>query len=70
MFDQWYFKIPLAFKPTYLNMEMNFSFVCIFDLIVDVHWNLHALHFIFGEHLHASTLSLGKIDHDDPNHWV
>lgn len=37
MYDPWYFEIPLAFKPTYLYMEIYLHFVRLFDIPVDVH---------------------------------
>lgn len=37
LLDPLYFEIPLAFKLTYLNMDVNLDFVCISDFVVDFH---------------------------------
>lgn len=46
--DPWYFEIPIAFKPTYFNMEIDFDSIQISNLLVDTHWNIHRLQTIFG----------------------
>lgn len=49
MHDLWYFEFSIAFKPTYLNMNIDFYSINLVDLIIDIHWNLHELQCIFGE---------------------
>lgn len=70
MFDPWYFEIPLDFKPTYLNMELDLFSINLTELIVDVHQNLHELHNIFGDHLNTQALALGNNIVEGLNNWV
>lgn len=70
MTDLWYFELPLGFKPTYLNMDLDIYSIIIFELLLDTHWNLNSLHTIFGEHLNFQSLSLGNIDLEGSNNLV
>lgn len=70
LFDPWYFEIPLAFKLTYLNMDLDLNSMQISDLVYDVHRVIHAFQQVFGEHLNNEMLAHGKIDMERTNHWV
>lgn len=62
MTDLWYFEIPLGFKPTYSNMDLDIYSIIISYLLLYTHWNLNLLHTVFGEHLNFQSLSSGNID--------
>ncbi|XP_039113706.1 uncharacterized protein LOC120249264 [Dioscorea cayenensis subsp. rotundata] len=70
LFDPWLFEIPLAFKPTYLNMDLNLDGFSINDFVVDIHWNLAALQRVFGEQINTEAFRLGSIYASDSSHWV
>lgn len=50
-------------------MELDLDSIQISDLALDVHWNLHLLHSLFGEHMNAFVLNQGSIDYESANHW-
>ncbi|XP_039129019.1 uncharacterized protein LOC120265197 [Dioscorea cayenensis subsp. rotundata] len=70
MFHPWYFEITLAFKPTYLNMNVNLDLLRISDLLIDNAWNLNLLHDMFGDFLNFDYLTCDKSSHCDGNWWV
>lgn len=70
LLDPWYFEIPIAFKPTYPNMDLDLNSFSFSNLFVSTHWNLQALNHIFGEHLNMSALNHSIIDTQGSNHWV
>lgn len=41
--DPWYFEIPIAYKPTYLNIDIDIDNMQISDLISDNKWNINQL---------------------------
>lgn len=43
LYNPWCFEIPLAFKPTFLNMDLDFNDISVANFIVDIHWNLFEL---------------------------
>lgn len=53
LYESWLFEIPLAFKPTYLNMELDLHYLHLFDFIIGIHWNLHLIIIDFGNHLNS-----------------
>lgn len=69
-YDPWYFDIPLAFKPTFLNMDMDLKSIQLFNLLLDTHWNIHLLRNLFGLILNEFSISHGNITHDLDNTWV
>lgn len=50
-------------------MELDLDSIQISDLTLDVDWNLHLLHSLFGEHMNAFVLNQGSIDYESANHW-
>lgn len=67
MFHPWYFEIPLAFKPTYLNVEVNLEEITLNNLLVGSQWNLNALNRIFGNDLNMDFLSLSQVEYEIVN---
>lgn len=67
--DPWYFELPLAFKPTFLNMEVDYNVLQLADLLVDTHWNIASLHNIFDRNLNDNTLSQSRVTYDQDNQW-
>lgn len=56
----WYFELPLAFKPTYLNMDINLDLMSLSDFFLDNNWNVNLLHDVFGEFLNFDYLITDK----------
>lgn len=48
-FDRKCSEIPLAFKPTFLNINSDFTEMRVSDLICGNDLNYHSLHYLFGE---------------------
>lgn len=46
-FDSWCFEIPLAFKPNFLNSEIDLISMTLFDFISDNNWDLQKVSFFF-----------------------
>lgn len=67
MFNPWYFEVSLAFKPTYLNMNMNLNKLQIPDIMVGSSWNIHLMPDIFGVILNSEFLNLGTDSGDHGN---
>lgn len=63
-YDPWYFKTPLAYKPAFINMEVDLDHITIPDLLIDSHWNMDILHYIFGDHLNHFVLLHGTVSFD------
>ncbi|XP_039131805.1 uncharacterized protein LOC120268480 [Dioscorea cayenensis subsp. rotundata] len=70
MFDSWYFEIPLAFKPTYLNMHVDYDHLNMSDLILDDGWNIPLMSSIFGEFLNFDYLHFNRVCNGANNKWV
>jgi len=68
--DPWYFEIPLAFKPTYLNMEIDYANIHMSDLLNDNFWNYNRLQTIFGSYLNDNIICQSQINYDQGNRWV
>lgn len=68
--DPWYFEIPIAYKPTFLNMDIDYSIFQISELLVNIHWDIDQMHFIFGLHINDNVLGQSSISYNQSNHWV
>ncbi|XP_039145745.1 uncharacterized protein LOC120282984 [Dioscorea cayenensis subsp. rotundata] len=70
MLDPWYFEIPLAFKPTFLNMDFDLHLLSLSDLLLNDVWNYTVLHNIFGAFLNLDYLNINKCSINFAKHWV
>lgn len=68
--DPWCFDIPLAFKPTFINIDFDMASMTVGDLIYYNCWDLHKLIDLFGYHSNDIINRLGTIDPYGANHWV
>lgn len=55
------FDVPIAYKPVYLNMNMDFENIQIFDFMANSTWNIHAHEMLFG-------IGWDSLDHSWENH--
>ncbi|XP_039136968.1 uncharacterized protein LOC120274488 [Dioscorea cayenensis subsp. rotundata] len=69
-FDPWLFDVPIAFKPTFLNVSADFSNPTMSELVVNGHWNFSLLESLFGENLSSIISNLSAIDCSGNNTWV
>lgn len=68
--DPWCFEIPLAFKPTCINMDFDLQALSISDLIVIDNWNHQVLRSLFGNAFGVISDRLRNIDPVEPCRWV
>lgn len=61
------FDVPIAMKPVYINMTINFETLQIADLLNHLSWNVQSLNWLFGYGWVSPVISHGKIT---PVHWV
>lgn len=64
------FEIPLAYKPTFFNMDMDFENIQVRDLIEEEKWDHSMLHNSLGPRLDSSTLTRSSIVPNAVNTWV
>ncbi|XP_039138794.1 uncharacterized protein LOC120276131 [Dioscorea cayenensis subsp. rotundata] len=72
MLDPWYFDIPLAFKPTYINMNYDQDSLSMTNLFLDNAWNFNFLLEVFGDNLNFEYLINDKAIncYNNVNRWV
>lgn len=70
LWDPWIFDIPVALKPMTLNMNEDFAYINISDLVLEDHWNYACLNSIFGNNCDSLDVILPNIDHSSDTHWV
>lgn len=70
MLDPWLFDVPLAFKPTFLNVNVDFLDIRLIDIVTDGQWNSLYLCDIFGDYLGSSVSNICSIDCGGNNYWV
>lgn len=68
--DPWCLEIPLAFKPTFHNMDFNFKQIQVDDLVSNGFWDNSMLEDIFGAGFNSHSMKLGMIDPNSANVWV
>ncbi|KAH7679239.1 Reverse transcriptase zinc-binding domain-containing protein [Dioscorea alata] len=68
--DPWYFEIPIACKPTYLNMNLDIERVLISDLVEANHWKFNLLQTLFGPIINDDIISQSIISYDLKNNWL
>ncbi|XP_039136204.1 uncharacterized protein LOC120273607 [Dioscorea cayenensis subsp. rotundata] len=70
LFDPWLFEIPIAFKPTYLNVNTDLSDTCLSDFFVNDLWNVDKLYITFGDFLGPLVPNICNFDLANTNFWV
>lgn len=68
--DPWLFEIPLNYKPTFINMDIEWDNVFFSDFYNDSGWNCSMLNLAFGKNLDSPAIGMGKIDPNGLHHWV
>lgn len=64
------FEMPIAFKPTFLNMQLDFESFSVTDFIQDNAWDINKFSTIFWSEVNPIVLSHGKIHPLDYSKWV
>ncbi|XP_039130894.1 uncharacterized protein LOC120267295 [Dioscorea cayenensis subsp. rotundata] len=70
LWDPWCFDIPIALKPTFINMDVDVDLLTVSDVILGDRWNETHLHHVFGHYFDAQALSSSSINPNTCNHWV
>lgn len=70
LYDPWCDEISLAFKPTFINMHLNYVSPTCSDLCNDNSWDQDCLYTLFGPHAYEIISRMGRIDHTFFNEWV
>lgn len=70
LFDPWCFGVPLAVKPTFINMNVEVTSLNVTDFISNGSWNLLRLADLFGEYTCDIVPVLGKVVPTIDNVWV
>lgn len=70
LYDPWCFETPLAFKPTFLNMHLDFERVRVVDFIHNNVYDSQKFLAVFGIDANPLALSHGNITPCDPSQWV
>lgn len=68
--DPWCFDIPIALKPTLLNMNVDAEQLSLMDLVQDGQWKHDNLNQVFGFDHALDSLNFVSIDCDSSNHWI
>ncbi|XP_039132528.1 uncharacterized protein LOC120269260 [Dioscorea cayenensis subsp. rotundata] len=64
------FEIPIAYKPVFLNMDLDVTDCCITDFIENSMWSMDALNSLFGPNWSSPIISHGKLVSGVNNHWL
>lgn len=56
--DPWCFDLPIALKPTFINVNVNLDHLSISDFIIGDRWDVAHLCFIFGSNFNMQVCSL------------
>lgn len=67
LYHPYMFDVPIAMKPVYINMTINFENLQIVDLLNHLSWNVQSLNWLIGYGWVSPVISHGKIT---PVHWV
>lgn len=68
--DPWCFDIPIALKPTFINMSVDFECIDIFELIHEDAWDLNSLYDLSGNNFDIASSLCSSTDNSSFNHWV
>ncbi|XP_039145742.1 putative receptor-like protein kinase At3g47110 [Dioscorea cayenensis subsp. rotundata] len=68
--DPWLFEVPLAYKPTYLNVFADMHVNNLSDLFVGDHWDFDLINNILGDSLCSLVKSNCSVDWGGNNFWV
>lgn len=64
------FDIPNAYKPIFLNMNINLEGLNIEDMIDNASSKVAAINSLFGLNWNSPILTHGKICFEEDNHWI
>lgn len=70
LLDPWCFDIPIAFKPTFINMSAEFELINISDFIMNNFWDNTRLNHLFGDNFNLDPSILSTHGAPSHNHWV
>lgn len=62
LYDPWYGEISLAYKPTYINMNLDLNLLNCSDFCSDNKWDLHRLIDLFGPSVDVIYPRLGQVN--------
>ncbi|XP_039129310.1 uncharacterized protein LOC120265457 isoform X2 [Dioscorea cayenensis subsp. rotundata] len=68
--DPWCFDIPIALKPTFINMNVDVNLLSISDVVNGDRWCDTSLLYVFGPNFNLQELSSTSIDLNSGNHWI
>lgn len=60
--DPWFIDLPIAFKPIFLNMDLDFDNLHLENCIQNGHWCHNELVILFGHNFDSPVISHGIID--------
>lgn len=70
LYDLWCFEIPIAYKPTYFNMHLDFENFWVTNFTHNNNWNSQLFSVVFEDNSCPPSLSHGAIMHLDPPQWI
>lgn len=70
LMDLWCFDIPIALKPTFININIDFDHFNISNLIQENSWNSTNLYHLLGNNFENTSPIINLIDNSSHNHWV
>lgn len=68
LWDPWIFNIPVALKPTFINMDMDFEHISISNFILDDHWDFQNMNSLFGDNSTSLNFTLPTIELNSDSH--
>lgn len=70
LLDPWLFKIPLAFKPTFINMSLLLDNFSANDCVDLYEGNYDTCRLLFGDNFDWSFLRKGCLNRESKNYWA
>lgn len=68
--DPWCSDIPFAYKPTFINTDLDLDALSVSDFISNNYWDFQKLECLFGSSVVDIINRLGTIDPAGINHWI
>ncbi|XP_039115766.1 uncharacterized protein LOC120251270 [Dioscorea cayenensis subsp. rotundata] len=68
--DPWCFDLPIARKPTFINMNVDLDNLSVSNFITGNGWDIAHLCSIFGSNFNMQVLLSNSIDYDSGNQWI
>lgn len=66
--DPWLFEIPVNFKPTFMNMEIDWMIISFSDFHNADGWNTQMFNHAFGNNLNSPIFDITRVDSNGPLH--